>query len=191
MEANAHHRPKNIYVRFVAVSAKPSAMTTRDVEEASATDEELSAVRQCISGKPWDQLLYKLYLPCSGELCTIGKLILRGTRIVIPKKLRPRVAHVGHLGIVGTKQKLRSKVWWPGMERDAKKHCKTCYGCRLLSRPTPPEAIRTTHLPTGPWRDWAIDLFGPLPTGESILVVVDLKPRKDVCTTWSTREPDV
>ena len=35
------------YVRFVAVSATPSAMTTREVEEASATDEELSAVRQC------------------------------------------------------------------------------------------------------------------------------------------------
>ena len=35
------------------------------------------------------------------------------TRIVIPKKLRPRVlsiAHEGHLGIVGTKQKLRSKL---------------------------------------------------------------------------------
>ena len=31
--------------RFVAVSATPSAMTTRAVEEASATDEELSAVR--------------------------------------------------------------------------------------------------------------------------------------------------
>ena len=29
------------YVRFVAVSATPSAMTTRDVEEASANDEEL------------------------------------------------------------------------------------------------------------------------------------------------------
>ena len=62
-------------------------MTIREVEEASAADEELSAVRQCISGKPWDQLVYKWYLPCSGELCTIGKLILRGTRIVIPKSL--------------------------------------------------------------------------------------------------------
>ena len=40
------------YVRFVAVSATPSAMTTREVEQASAADEELSAVRQCISGKP-------------------------------------------------------------------------------------------------------------------------------------------
>ena len=84
------------YVRFVAVSATLSAMTTREVEEASATDEELSAVRQCISGKPWDQLVYKRYLPCSGELCAIGKLILRGTRNVIPKKLRPRVLSIAH-----------------------------------------------------------------------------------------------
>ena len=168
------------YVRFVAVSATPSAMTTREVEEASADDEELAAVKQCINGKPWDQLVYKRYLPCSGELCTIGQLVLRGTRIVIPKKLRPRVlsiAHEGHLGIVGTKQKLRSKVWWPGMEKDAEKHCKTCYGCQLVSRPTPPEPIRTTPLPTGPWRDLAIDLLGPLPTGESILVVVDYYSR--------------
>ena len=168
------------YVRFVAVSATPSAMTTREVDEASAADEELSAVRQCINGKPWDQLVYKRYFPCSGELCTIGKLILRGTRIVIPKKLRPRmlsIVHEGHLCIVGTKQKLRSKVWLTCMERDAGKHCKTCYGYQLVSHPTPPEPIRTTPLPTGPWRDLAIDLLEPLPTGESILAVVDYYSR--------------
>ena len=49
------------------------------------------------------------------------------------------------------------------MEKDAEKHCKTCYGCQLVSRPSPPDPIRSTALPTGP----------PLPTGESILVVVD------------------
>ena len=46
-------------------------------------------------------------------------------------------------------------------------------GCQLVSRPAPPEPIRTTPLPTRPWRDLAIDLLGSLPTGESILVVVD------------------
>ena len=146
------------------------------MEDASGIDEELCAVKECGNGKPWDQLAYKKYLPCSSELCSIGQLILRGTRIVIPEKLRPRVlslAHEGHLGIVGTKKKLRSKVWWPGMEKDAEKHCKTCYGCQLVSRSSPPEPIRSTALPTGPWRDLAIDLLGPLPTGESILVVVD------------------
>ena len=63
------------------------------------------------------------------------------------------------------------------MEKDAEKHCKTCYGCQLVSRPSPPEPIRSTALPTGPWRDLAIDLLGPLPTGESILVIVDYYSR--------------
>ena len=113
-------------------------MNTREVEEASAIDEELCAVKECLNGKPWDQLAYKKYLPRSSELCSIGQLTLRGTRIVIPKKPRPRVlslAHEGHLGIVG-KQKLRSKMWWPRMAKDAEKHCKTCYGCQLVSRPS-------------------------------------------------------
>ena len=59
------------------------------------------------------------------------------------------------------------------MEKDAEKQSKTCYGCQLVSRPSPPEPIRSTALPTGPWRDLAIDLLGPLPTGESILFIVD------------------
>ena len=80
-------------------SQQPSAMTTREIEEASAADEELSAVRQCINRKPWDQLVsYKQYLKCSGELCTNVKLILRGTRTVIPKKLRPRVLSIAYEG---------------------------------------------------------------------------------------------
>ena len=45
-----HSSQAEEYVCFVAVSATPSAMTTREVEEASADDEELGAVRQCING---------------------------------------------------------------------------------------------------------------------------------------------
>ena len=49
----------------------------------------------------------------AGELCVIGQLVLRGTHIIIPSKLKPRalaLAHEGHLGVVGTKQNLRTKV---------------------------------------------------------------------------------
>ena len=63
-------------------------MTTIEVEKASADDEELLAVRQCINGKQWDQILNKCYPLCSDELCAIKKLILRRTRIVNAKKLR-------------------------------------------------------------------------------------------------------
>ena len=94
--------------------------------------------------------------------------------------MRPKIvslAHEGHLGIVGTKQNLRSKVWWPGCERDAEIFVKTYHGCQLTIRSDPPEPIRSTKLPTGPWVDVAVEFLGPLPTGESILVVVDYYSR--------------
>ena len=72
------------------------------------------------------------------------------------------------------------------MEKDAEKHCKTCFGCQLVSRPSPPEPIRSTALSTGPWRDLTIDLLGPLPTGESILVVVYYHSRHHYTTIVAT-----
>ena len=132
-ESSSAHEVSDEFVRFVAVTATPQAMTTREIEEASSEDREFIELRQHIKD---DQ--HKQYIPVSGELCVIGKIILRGTRIVIPSKLRPRVlslAHEGHPGIVSMKQRLRSKVWWPGIDREAEKFCKTCHGCQLVSSP--------------------------------------------------------
>ena len=102
------------YVRFVAMTPTPSALTTQEVEKALKDDKELSAVRECIRSGNWDKCLYKKYCAVVGELCSIGYLILRGSRTVLLQKLRPTavaLAHEGHLGIVGTKQTLRTKVW--------------------------------------------------------------------------------
>ena len=101
------------FIKFVAVTATPKAMTTRDIEEALAEDEEFVEFRACINNENWKGDKLKQYVPVSGELCVIGKFILKGTRIVIPRKLTPQVlvlAHEGHPGIVSMKQRLRSKV---------------------------------------------------------------------------------
>jgi len=37
--------------------------------------------------------------------------------------------------------------------------------------------MQTVEPPTGPWQDVAIDVLGPLPSGESLLVVVDYYSR--------------
>ena len=151
-------------------------MTTREIEEASAEDEEFSELRNCIMRGTWRNDQLKQYIPVASELCVIGKLILRGTRIVISSKLRSRVltlAHKGHPGIVSMKQRLRSKVWWPGVDKEAEKFCKTCFSRQLVSSPAHPEPIKSTPLPQGPWQDFALDLLGPLPSGDSVLVVVD------------------
>lgn len=165
-------------VKFVTTSAI-YAITLEELDLESANDTELQTIREAISSDNWEKC-EKRYIAISPELCTNGNIILRGSRLVIPSKLRPRVlslAHEGHLGIVMTKQNLRTRVWWPGMEKDAEKFCKTCHGCQLVSKSNPPEPIENTELPERPWEHLAIDFLGPMPSGHSILVVIDYYSR--------------
>ena len=103
-------------------------------------------------------------MPIRNELCAIGKLVLRGTRIVVPTILREHVlelAHEGHPGIVSIKIYLRSKVWWAGIDKCIERYCKSCYWCQLFSQPSKAEP-RT---------------FGPLPSEHYIFVPVDYYSR--------------
>ena len=84
-----------------------------------------------------------------------------------------RLAHEGHQGIVKMKERLRSRVWWPGVDKDAERKCRGCYGCQLVTKETIIPPVKTTPLPDRPWQDLALDLLGPLPTGEHLLVLVD------------------
>ena len=102
----------------------------------------------------WLKLYSKLYLHVCSELTTIGFIMLRGTRIVIPHELRENVlklAHEGYPGIVMMKKRVRSKVWWPGIDKNSKRFCKEYYGCQLVSKPTAPEPLNCTKLLQGPW----------------------------------------
>ena len=158
----------------------PKAITTREVEEHSHRDAELSGVRGCIREVVWNNKECVRYIPVKEELCVIGKVVLRGTRIVIPQSLRQQVlaiAHEGHVGIVATKLRLRTKVWWPGIDKDAEQYVRSCHGCQLVGQATPPEPLMPTELPLGKWQDLSLDLLGPMPTGEYLLVVIDYYSR--------------
>ena len=168
------------YVRFIAQIATPNAMTTRDIERHSENDPELQEIRKCLLDGMWHNIECKEYLPVRGELCAIGKLVLRGTRIVVPKDMRQSVlelAHEGHPGIVGMKQRVRTKVWWPGIDKQVENYCKQCYGCQLVGQATKPEPMKRTELPSGPWQHISADLLGPLPSGDYIFVLVDYYSR--------------
>ena len=83
------------------------------------------------------------------ELCVVNEVLVRGTRIVIPAQLRTRVlenAHEGHPGIVRMKDRLRSKVWWPGIDAEAEKYVRTCDSCQKVSKNiTVEECSRLLH----------------------------------------------
>ena len=181
MPAEGEHEVENDgYVRFVAVHSTPRAVTTKEIEQESTTDEELGNVRDNILSGNWRNGEAPKYRAISTELCCFGMLILRGTRMVIPHALRSRlleIAHEGHPGIVQMKQRLGTKVWWPKIDRDAEKFCRSCFGCQIVSQPSRPEPMARTQLPDGPWQDLAINYLGPLPTGEYIFVAVDYYSR--------------
>ena len=76
------------------------------------------------------------------------------------------------------KRRLRTKVWWPGLNKDAQEVCKTCHPCQVVGAPNSPEPVKTTELPSGPWQHLAADLMTPsLPSGDHVFVVVDYYSR--------------
>ena len=54
---------------------------------------------------------------------------------------------------------------------------KKCLGCQAVTPVATIPPVNTTTMPAKPWRDLAVDLIGPLLTGESLLVTVDYYKR--------------
>lgn len=157
-----------------------AAIDTSELEKASTEDYELSIVRECVRTGQWDQHEGKPYEAFQHELGFVGDLLVRGSKLVVPKSLRSRMlilAHEGHPGETVMKRRLRDRVWWPGMDRDVGTHVTACDGCRLVGLPSKPEPMKRRELPAKPWIDVALDFLGPLPTGEYILVVIDYYSR--------------
>jgi transposase InsO family protein len=103
-------------------------------------------------------------------------LILRGTRIVLPQSLQQRaidLAHESHLGLSKTKALLREKIWFPNIDKLVKSTLERCLPCQAVGKPPPPEPLAMTEMPKGPWERVHLDFYGPLPTGEYLLVVID------------------
>ena len=167
------------YIKFVASQATPTSLTPGDIEVASSKDPIVQQVRKAVTTGTKAQAPAD-YKHIFEELSVVGFMVLRGCRILIPGSLRQQVltlAHEGHQGIAKCKERLRSKVWWPGIDKEIERICRACHSCQITQPPPAPPPMTRTQLPSGPWMDIAADLLGPLPSGEYLLVVVDYYSR--------------
>ena len=83
------------------------------------------------------------------------------------------IAHASHQGIVKTKQLIREKVWFPGIDKKVEQAVKSCIPClACVPSPAQREPLSMTTLPSGPWIEVAVDLAGPFPSGEYLFVVI-------------------
>uniref|UniRef100_A0ABD2WXP2 RNA-directed DNA polymerase n=1 Tax=Trichogramma kaykai TaxID=54128 RepID=A0ABD2WXP2_9HYME len=163
------------------------------IRQESRIDRKILLIRKGLYENIWDQSIqnYKIF---QTELCFQDEILLRGNKIVIPENLRQQVlkaAHEGHPGIVAMKGRLRTKVWWSGIDKDAENIVKNCKGCTLVSAPDPPNPMKRRELPVAPWVDVSLDFMGPLPSKDYIFLVVDYYSRyKEIKIMRSTTTED-
>lgn len=171
------------YAESVARESVPIALDWDFIVEKSRECQEVKGVGEAIQANDFGSCAIS-YRAVSTELSQVQGVLLRGNRIVIPVSLRNHVvqlAHEGHQGVVKTKQRLRSKVWWPGVDKDAESFCRRCIDCMTVSQPDPPHRVSMTKFPEKPWSYLSTDLLGPLPNGQSIIVLVDYYSRFFEC----------
>ncbi|GFO20040.1 gypsy retrotransposon integrase-like protein 1 [Plakobranchus ocellatus] len=112
-------------------------------------------------------------------------------QVVLPKPLREYVMSVAHdsftgahLGIRRTKDKVLCNFYWPGVDGDVTRYCRSCDVCqRTVKKGTVPTVpLENVPLIDTPFKRVAIDLVGPIyPPSEAghrfILTLVDYATR--------------
>jgi hypothetical protein len=77
---------------------------------------------------------------------------------------------------------VRENIWLPGIDREIESMIKSCLPFPSMAPQATPEPLRSIAMPDKPGQDIHtyihIDLCGPFPTGESLLVC------EDACTRW-------
>ncbi|XP_063965770.1 uncharacterized protein K02A2.6-like [Lytechinus pictus] len=181
---NQPPRDRNIaeeYIDAIIAYAVPRALTREQITTASQADQEIQMVIESLKAGKWhENPKLSPYRRIANELSAKNGLLLRGKRIVIPSVLREQtldLAHESHPGIVRMKQMLRTKVWWPQIDAEAESKVKMCHVCQVEMPSPPSEPLQPSQMPRSPWNKLHIDLCGPLPTGESLLVVIDAATR--------------
>ena len=172
------------YINFIASSTVPKAMTQKEIEDSTQQDATLQKVKELISTNSWytiekstDSIL-KSYYQVRNELsCTLSGLVLRGRRVCLPLSLQQKaldIAHEGHQGLTKTKQLLREKVWFPGIDKSAEDTVSSCLACQASDvTKQPRQPLVMTPLPEHPWTELCADFYGPLPSGHHLLVIID------------------
>ena len=82
--------------------------------------------------------------------------------MVLPTKLQQKIiktAHnLGHLGTTKTKQMLRAKYWFPGMNGMIDQMVGHCYDCQVTTQDRFQEPIKPSAIPKEPWEEISLTL---------------------------------
>ena len=112
---------------------------------------------------------------------TNNEILLKAERMILPESLQERaiqLAHRGsHPGQSGIERRLRSHFFFHNMKGKVEVFVKSCMACMMFSNKKTTEPIHHHHVPDKCWDTVAVDLFGPMPDKNHVIVVQDLASR--------------
>lgn len=166
---------KDIPFLFLAATTKP--VSFNEIKQATKLDKVLATVVNYMShGWPRKVTCQSIlpYFYCKTDLEINDGCLFRGHRIVIPKIYRDKMLeelHSAHFGIVKTKSSARSRMWWPGIDKDIERWIGECSQCSRVRNAPPRATPAPWPRPSRPWYRIHIDYMS---LGQNVyLVVID------------------
>lgn len=124
----------NIQVHAVAVLSSSVSKRTKQLlsRETYNAPKLRSAVESLSSNRGVEGKLK----PFASEISAADEIFLKGTKVVIPKKLCPEtLSHIleGHLGLSKCKARAQHLIFWPGLSSDIDPIVQNCAVCKTYS----------------------------------------------------------
>lgn len=170
-----------------------NTITYNTIQQETLADPNMSTIVKALeSGKCLKSLGYE-----NTEITLQDGCLLKGTRVMIPEKLKTEVLneiHTGHLGMVKMKSLARCYCYWQNIDRDIEEMVRKCkYCCEKQNNP-PKVHCHPWEPAQAPWQRVHIDFAGP-ENGLYYFIVVDtftkwveVIPTKTINTEFCIRE---
>ncbi len=190
-ETGKHHIEKHVNAAIQA----DHAIVWSKIKRATEDDAELRELSETIETGNWSEAkqFLKPYYEVRDELFVADGVVMRMDRIVAPQSLRQRIIHSahkqGHLGVNKTKEMIRRKYWFPGMNSSIEDAVQSCFDCQIATDHHHTEPAKMSPLPDRPWDVVEADFCGPLPNNKYALVLTDQYsryPEVEMVTSTST-----
>ena len=157
----------DVAVHHVDAHLHASASCLADARRETASDPTLSAVIEAVThGWPLQRKdcpsVLSPFWNYREELGVQDGLLLKGTRIVVPDSMKPRILsqlHAAHQGIEKTKLLARSSIFWVGIQRDIEEMINQCPTCQKHQPSQQREPLLSHDIAPRAWHTVAADLF--------------------------------
>ncbi|XP_053402903.1 uncharacterized protein K02A2.6-like [Mercenaria mercenaria] len=188
----------DIHVHAVMSNFPVSDQKMRQIRDVTETDPQSRTLKQTIfEGWP-DQRTdcpesITEFWNFRDEMSVVEDIILKGSKIYIPKGLRSEMLdkiHSAHLGIEKCTQRAKEIMFWPKMFNDIKQRVMECPVCLEHRSENVKEPMIQTPLPDRPWQTVATDIFTW--QGKDFIVLVDYYSRYfELSQLTSTRAQNI